>query len=81
MMNCKDFCRQLSDYLDGATDEYECRLIEEHLNECKPCEMTYQGLKRTVTVCGRAIPAQAPEAVRRRLRKFLREHCQQTNIE
>ncbi len=79
-MNCKDFCQQLSDYLDGSKDEYECRLIEEHLSECPPCELVYQGLKRTVLICGKAIPAEAPEPVKRRLRRFLREHCQQNNM-
>lgn len=75
MKTCKEFCKKLSDYLDGETDENECRLIAEHLDICAPCNQVYLALKTTVSLCEQGVPARAPDAVRRRLRTFLREHC------
>ncbi len=76
MKTCKDFCDKLSDYLDGESEEHECRLIEDHLNECPPCDMMFKSLKTTVDICGKGVTDEVPDAVRKRLRAFLREHCQ-----
>jgi len=75
MKKCRDFCAALSDYLDGEIGAKECRLIEEHLEECTPCSLTYQSLKATVEICGKACSREIPEDVKARLRAFLREHC------
>ncbi|HMK34363.1 MAG TPA: anti-sigma factor [Desulfomonilaceae bacterium] len=77
MDECKHFCNQLSDYLDGEVTEDECRLIEEHLDVCPPCLLVYESLKTTVTICGQAVPADLPEHVRAELKAFLRKHCTQ----
>ncbi len=75
MKTCKDFCNHLSDYLDGEIGENECRLIEEHLHNCPPCELIFRSLRKTVDICGQGVSAQIPEDVRSRLKNFLREHC------
>lgn len=72
---CQHFCDQLSDYLDGVAREDECRLIEEHLEECPPCQEVFRSLKKTVDICGKGVSDEIPEPVRQRLREFLREHC------
>jgi len=75
MKKCKDFCDKLSEYLDGEIGVKECRLIEEHLKECPPCSLTYQSLKATVDICGKAFSDEIPQDVKVRLRAFLNEHC------
>lgn len=75
MKKCKDFCDKLSDYLEGEIAPNECRLIEEHLSDCPPCSLTYQSLKTTVDICGKAFSEEIPHDVKARLRAFLKEHC------
>lgn len=75
MKTCKDFCDHLSDYLEGRVNDFECRLIEDHLDACPPCALVYEALKKTVRVCSLGISAELPDQTRTRLRVFLREHC------
>ena len=75
MKSCKDFCDQLSDYLDGAVGDCDCRLIEEHLAICEPCALLFESLKITVRVCEEGVSDDIPETVRTRLKLFLRTHC------
>ena len=75
MKECKDFCDRLSDYLDGQVDENICILIGEHLEVCPPCALMYESLKTTVEICNRGISDDLPEEVGRRLKIFLRIHC------
>jgi anti-sigma factor RsiW len=75
MTECKDCCDQLSDYLDGEISDDECRYIEDHLDRCPPCAMFFESLKTTVSLCGRALPAEIPEETRQALKEFLRRRC------
>jgi anti-sigma factor RsiW len=75
MNECKYFCEQLSDYLEGEIAEDECRYLEEHLNECPPCAILFQSLKTTVSLCGNAVSDEIPEDVKGALKEFLRKHC------
>ena len=75
LKSCKDFCDCLSDYLDGEIEEKECRLIEEHLDKCPPCELIFRSLRKTVDICGQGVSDRIPEDVRMRLKNFLRERC------
>jgi predicted anti-sigma-YlaC factor YlaD len=72
---CEDICAQLSDYLNGDVCEAECKLIEEHLKECPPCELMFRSLGLSVEICGQAISAEIPVEVRERLKTFLKQHC------
>lgn len=78
---CRDFCKHLSDYLDGETGEQECRLIEEHLEDCPPCAIVFRSLRISVDICGKGVSDEIPLEVRERLREFLREHCKDENIQ
>jgi predicted anti-sigma-YlaC factor YlaD len=75
MNECKEFCDQLSDYLDGEIGTYECRLIEEHLEMCPPCAMIYRSLATTLKLCGQGVSEEVPPEVQERLKNFLKEHC------
>lgn len=80
MKNCKEFCDQLSDYLDGELSDKECRLIEEHLAECSPCALEYKSLRTAVEVCSQGISEKLPEDVRSRLKAFLKQRCRNDHI-
>ena len=75
MKECKDFCDKLSDYLDKELGENECVLIEEHLDNCAPCSLIFEGLKITVLMCSEGISDEVPEDVSVRLKEFLRNNC------
>jgi predicted anti-sigma-YlaC factor YlaD len=75
MTQCKEFCEQLSDYLDGEIGKYECLLIEEHLKECPPCAAIYESLSKTLKLCSQGVTDEVPPDVQARLKSFLREHC------
>ena len=77
MTSCKDFCDQLSDYLDGEIGENECALIEEHLKVCLPCALFYRSLEISVNACRKGLSVDIPEHVRDKLKEFLHEHCKQ----
>jgi predicted anti-sigma-YlaC factor YlaD len=78
MKECRDFCNYISDYLDGEMCGEDCRLLEEHLEVCPPCQLMYESLRTTVELCQRGVSAEIPDDVRSRLRAFLQAHC---NIE
>jgi predicted anti-sigma-YlaC factor YlaD len=81
MKQCKDFCKYLSDFLDGEVGAEEYKLIEEHLEVCSPCAMTYESLKTTVDICNKGLSDNVPDSVRVRLKEFLRSHCKQDHCE
>jgi len=75
MKTCKEFCDNLSNYLDGDMAQDECRLIEEHLEKCPPCALMYECLRTTVSICEKGVSEEMPEDVKTRLKMFLRNHC------
>ncbi len=75
MKTCKEFCDMFSDYIDGDVCESECDSIEEHLQDCPPCDLLFESFRRSINVCNQGISDEIPEAVRDRLRMFLRENC------
>jgi anti-sigma factor RsiW len=80
MNECKFFCDQLSDYLDGEVADDECRFLEDHLAHCPPCAHLYESLKKTVVLCKEAVSDEIPVDVRESLKEFLRNHCPKCNI-
>ena len=81
MKDCKEFCDMFSDYVDGEVCEAECSLIEEHLQDCPPCDQLFHSFQTTVQMCKHGVSDEVPEKVRERLRTFLREHCRKQGTE
>jgi predicted anti-sigma-YlaC factor YlaD len=75
MKTCKEFCDNLSNYLDGEMASDECHLIEDHLERCPPCALMYECLRTTVSICEKGVSEDMPEGVKKRLKIFLRNHC------
>lgn len=50
MLTCKDFLRELNDYLDKCCDPTVRAEIERHLNDCPNCFVVADTTKKTVDV-------------------------------
>ena len=73
---CKQIFAALSEYLDGELPVKNCRELERHLKDCKPCLAYLDSLKTTIQACRklRATKIPLPSArVRRALRKAVFE--------
>jgi len=57
---CRKMFAGLSDYLDGELDDFSCKEIEAHLNDCKPCKKFLRSLEATIQSCRRS-PADCPD--------------------
>ena len=75
MKTCKEFCDMFSDYIDGDICEAECSVIEEHLQDCPPCELLFRSFRASIKMCNEGVSDEIPEKVCERLRIFLRENC------
>ncbi|MFZ0859472.1 MAG: sigma-70 family RNA polymerase sigma factor [Candidatus Sulfotelmatobacter sp.] len=60
---CRKMFAGLSDYLDGELDDFSCKEIEAHLNDCEPCKKFLRSLEATIESCQRS-PADCPDRQR-----------------
>ena len=49
-MNCEKLKSLLSDYLDDEAAAEMCREVESHLEDCGPCEVEIDALKKTILI-------------------------------
>ena len=50
MVTCKDFLRELSDYLDETTDTATRAELERHVSECPNCWVICDTTRKTIQV-------------------------------
>lgn len=67
LLTCKDFLRELSDFLDDSTDPVTKKELERHMSECPNCWVTFDTTKKTLSVFKGQEPKPLPESVRTRL--------------
>ncbi len=71
--HCLEIFARLSEYLDGELDEMDCRLIEEHIQDCEPCVEFVRSLRRSIEAshgyAGQAAPSQIPPELEARLKQ------------
>lgn len=67
MITCKDFLRELSDYLDDATDPVLRAELERHINECPNCWVICDTTRKTIRVYKGMDLHPLPESVHERL--------------
>jgi anti-sigma factor RsiW len=68
---CRELFAKLSEYLDNELDKVTCRDIEDHLRQCKPCQVCLHTLKRTVALCHELKASSVPQDFSDRLRLLL----------
>lgn len=67
MITCKDFLRELSEYLDETVDAEIRSNLERHVTECPNCWVVYDTTKKTLQVYKGMEPKEIPEDMRSRL--------------
>ena len=67
MVTCKDFLRELGDYLDESVDPLVRAELSKHINECPNCWVVLDTTKKTIQVYKGMDPEPLPEPVHDRL--------------
>lgn len=67
MLTCKDFLRELNDYLDECCDGALRAEIQKHLNDCPNCFVVADTTRKTLDVYKGMTAQSIPEPVRARL--------------
>lgn len=67
MLTCKDFLRELNDYLDETTDPELKKQLERHVNECPNCWVIFDTSKKTINVYQGMEPKAIPQTVHDKL--------------
>ena len=65
---CCEFLTYLNDYVDGTLNDEICKVLEDHICECKNCEIVVNTLKKTVELYQHnEEKVQLPEDTRKKL--------------
>lgn len=75
MVTCKDFLRELSDFLDESTDPALRAELEKHITECPNCWVICDTTKKTIQVYKGMDPEPLPERVHSRLVQLIQSRC------
>ena len=67
MLTCKDFLKELSDYLDESLDAQVRARLEEHIAACPNCWVIADTTRRTIQIYKGMDPYPVPPDVRERL--------------
>lgn len=71
MLTCKEFLKELNEYLDENVDQELRRHLEAHVNECPNCFVILDTTRRTIRVYKGMDPQCLPSDVHDRLMKAL----------
>ncbi len=67
MLTCKEFLKELSDYLDESVDQELRQHLEAHVSNCPNCFVICDTTKRTISVYKGMQATQIPQDVHTRL--------------
>ncbi len=67
MLTCKDFLRELSDYLDESLDAQIRARLEEHISACPNCWVIADTTRKTIKIYKGMEPYPVPADVQDRL--------------
>ena len=67
MLTCKDFLRELSDYLDESLDAEIRGKLEKHITECPNCWVIADTTRKTIRIYKGMDPQPIPSDVESRL--------------
>jgi anti-sigma factor RsiW len=67
LLTCKDFLKELSEYLDESVDAEARTKLEQHINECPNCWVITDTTKKTVQIYKGMDPYPIPSDVEARL--------------
>lgn len=73
MPTCKDFLRELSDYLDEQLDPATKVELDQHVKECPNCWVVLDTTQKTVKIYKNCEAQEVPEGLQNRLMSALQE--------
>ncbi|MBZ2184522.1 MAG: zf-HC2 domain-containing protein [Bryobacter sp.] len=73
MPSCKDFLRELSDYLDECLDPSTRQELDRHVQECPSCWVVLDTTKRTLKIYKGCEPQAVPTDLEDRLMAALQK--------
>ncbi|MBX9600516.1 MAG: zf-HC2 domain-containing protein [Bryobacteraceae bacterium] len=71
MITCKDFLRELNEYLDETADVSMKKELELHVSQCPNCFVVVDTTKQTLRVFKGMEPQEIPSTVQTRLMEAL----------
>ena len=75
MLTCRDFLKELSDYLDEEVDPELRTKLEQHISECPNCWVVTDTTKKTIAIYHGSEPLPIPEPVHQRLIAAIEQKC------
>lgn len=76
-MKCKDFLKELTDYLDGNIQMEVRTELEEHLHWCRDCYVVMNTTKKTIEIYRENKLYELPETLRSKLHQAIITKCRQ----
>jgi len=74
-VTCKEFLKELTDYLDDSMDESTRAELEEHLQWCHNCFVVCDTTKKTIEIYRDSKMYELPEGLRSRLQSAIITKC------
>jgi hypothetical protein len=74
-VTCKDFLKELTDYLDDALDQRTRTELEDHLQWCHNCYVICNTTKKTIEIYRDSTLYELPDDLRGRLRSAIMTKC------
>ena len=74
MVTCKDFLRELSDFLDESVDPELRQELERHITQCPNCWVICDTTKKTIQVYKGMDAEPLPDAVHAKLIQLIERH-------
>lgn len=80
-MNCSDFLKELTDYLDGVIDADTKAELDEHLAWCHNCFVVCNTTKQTIEIYRGSELYELPDDLRSRLHSAILQKCEKKKAE
>ena len=77
MVTCKDFLRELTDFLDESVDPALRQELERHITECPNCWVICDTTKKTIQVYKGMEPEPLSDEIHAKLIQLIEKHCSQ----
>ena len=75
MVTCKDFLRELADFLDESVDPALRQELERHISQCPNCWVICDTTKKTIQVYKGMEPEPLPDQVHLKLIQIIEKRC------
>ncbi|MCC7153256.1 MAG: zf-HC2 domain-containing protein [Bryobacterales bacterium] len=75
MVTCKDFLREISEFLDDRADPQLQSELKAHITQCPNCWVILDTTLKTIQVYKGMEPQELPEGVHGQLMKALEKRC------